>query len=198
MKILSITAPYSESRYHYERIGRDGLLGSVAPVVKGLFIQNQNLGGDYNVIHTSDHSLKGALERQSRAKSELNQLMNDLIEKTNFTDIYATLEALNIVRDKLDACCRYTNVVVARIPGTMSHKSGGKIQLSNQNKIPFQQELAQYELILNLFTCVDFGIKFTINPTSCGEYREKAIDAARSLKSVLDAHSQILPDHITV
>ncbi len=48
MKILSITAPYSESRYHYERIGRDGLLGSVAPVVKDLFIQNQNLGGDYN------------------------------------------------------------------------------------------------------------------------------------------------------
>lgn len=122
--------------------------------------------------------------------------MHDLIAKTDFPDVYATLETLDIVRDKLNTCYRCTNIVVERIPETISHKSRGKVHLSNQDKIPFRQESAQYELILNLFTCVDFGIKFTVNPNTCGESREKAIEAARSLKSVLDEHSQILPDHI--
>lgn len=71
MKILSVTAPYSESRYHYERIGTDGLLGNLAPSVQDLFMQTQSLCRTPAIIHTNNYSLKGALERQNRAKSEL-------------------------------------------------------------------------------------------------------------------------------
>lgn len=193
-RVLNPVAPYSDNKYqYYSDLTAGNFLSSTCRILVEV--------GDFAkfgvTIDTNERELQGALTRQNNARVEFEVLMNELIKKTNFSDVQDILKNLSIIRTKLDVCCKLTNVVIQKIPESTSHKCGGKTQVSNEDRVPFQQELGLYELILNLFTCIDFAIRVVLDPDSCSNtFQAEFIKSARSLKTAVDEHFQNLPDYI--
>lgn len=190
------TTPYSESQYYNEGINKDIIFEDVKPAVRKCLEVIQNIVEESNVTPSNDRTLNDALKRQKGTKSELEQLLKDVIEKTDFTNIHEVSNVLNKVQEKLNECYKYTNRVINSIPEKLSHKSKGKGHLSNHDKIPFQEEAAQYELLSDLFTCVNYSIQIVNEESSCNESLEAAIKAAESLKKKLHKLSDDLPSII--